>query len=44
MAKVFPEEMNPLNIDDVRGSLRTIEDYIRYMTERMEFANTSPIS
>lgn len=40
MAKVFPEEMNPLNVEDVRGSIRTIEDYIRYMTERMEFANT----
>ena len=35
---VFPENMNKLNPDDARGSFSTIESYIRYMTERTEFA------
>lgn len=35
---VFPESMDKLNTDDARGSLATIENYIRYMTERVEFA------
>lgn len=35
---VFPENMDKLNADDVPGSLSIIENYIRYMGERMEFA------
>lgn len=38
MAAVFPERMNRLDPGDPTGSLSTIEEYIRYMTERMEFA------
>ena len=33
---VLPEEMNRLNVDDARGSLRALESYIRYMCERIE--------
>ena len=35
---VFPENMDKLNHNDVRSSFATIENYIRYMTERTEFA------
>jgi len=35
---VFPENMDKLNTDDAQGSFAIIENYIRYMTERMEFA------
>ena len=35
---VFPESMNKLDPEDTRGSFSTIESYIRYMGERMEFA------
>ena len=35
---VFPESMDKLDANDVRGSFATIENYIRYMTERMEFS------
>ena len=35
---VFPENMNRLDPGDVPGSLRTLENYIRYMAERMEFS------
>lgn len=35
---VFPEGMNRLDVNDVPGSLSRIENYIRYMTDRMEFA------
>lgn len=38
---VFPEQMNRLDPNDMAGSLRVIENYIRYMTERMEFANSN---
>lgn len=38
MAAVFPESMDKLNLDNSRGSLATIENYIRYMAERMEFS------
>ena len=33
---VLPEQMNRLNVDDARGSLRALESYIRYMCERIE--------
>lgn len=36
---VFPENMERLNLEDVAGSLRKIENYIRYMSERVEFSN-----
>ncbi len=35
---VFPENMDKLNADDVPGSFAKVQDYIRYMTERVEFA------
>lgn len=35
---VFPESMNKLDVNDTTGSLNRIENYIRYMTERVEFA------
>lgn len=38
---VFPESMERLNVDDTPGSLRRIENYIRYMVERMEFSNSN---
>ena len=31
--------MNRLDLSDPSGSLSTVENYIRYMTERMEFSN-----
>ena len=38
---VFPERMNKLDPEDVGASLRTIEDYIGYITERTEYALTN---
>ncbi len=38
---VFPESLERLNVDDTPGSLRRIENYIRYMVERMEFSNSN---
>lgn len=38
---VFPESMTKLDPNDTAGSLMKIENYIRYMTERMEFANSN---
>ena len=35
---VFPESMDKLDANDARGSFATIENYIRYMTERTEFS------
>ena len=35
---VFPESMDKLNTDDVRSSLPVMENYIRYMCERVAFA------
>lgn len=35
---VFPENMNKLDVNDVPGSLGRVENYIRYMTERVEFS------
>ncbi len=37
---VLPENMDKLNPEDVQGSLSIIENYIRYMGERIEFAMT----
>lgn len=41
MAAIFPEQMDRLHLEDVQGSLRILENYVRYMTERMEFANSN---
>ena len=38
MAAVLPESMDRLNVDDPRSSLSIIEEYIRYMGERIEFS------
>ena len=42
---IFPEQMDRLNLEDPTGCLQQIENYIRYMAERMEFysSNTSKI-
>ena len=37
-SKVFTETMNHTDPEDTKGSIRTIDRYIRYMTERVEFA------
>ena len=36
---VLPESMDKLDAQDVAGSLSIIENYIRYMGERIEFSN-----
>ena len=38
---VFPERMRPIDTANVEGSIKTIEEYIRYMVERMEFKNSN---
>lgn len=38
MAAVFTENMNKLDLNDTAGSLKTIESYIRYMQERVEYS------
>lgn len=40
---VFPESMDKLNLEDTRGSLAKIENYIRYMIERTEFAMSNTV-
>ena len=35
---VFPENMERLDLNDARKSLSIIQDYIRYMGERIEFS------
>ena len=35
---VLPENMDKLNVDDAKSSLAIIENYIRYMGERIEFS------
>ncbi len=35
---VLPESMNRLNVEETERSLSVIENYIRYMGERIEFA------
>lgn len=34
---VFPESMDPIEPEDPARSLRTLDEYVRYMTERIEF-------
>ena len=35
---VLPENMDRLNVEDAKASLSIIENYIRYMGERIEFS------
>jgi len=35
---VLPEDMNKIDTQDPQGSLKVIEQYIRYMGERIEFS------
>ena len=35
---VFPERMDRLSSEDMPGSLNTLENYIRYMGDRVEFS------
>ena len=35
---VLPENMDKLDVNDTSGSLSKIQDYIRYMGERIEFS------
>lgn len=41
MAKVFPEEMDRLDPNNPARSFRVLEDYIRYITERVEFSSAN---
>lgn len=41
MAAVFPEPMGRLNPANAEESIKKVEDYIHYMVERMEFANSN---
>lgn len=41
MARIFPEDMDRLDPNNIAQSLRTIEDYIRYITERVEFSSVN---
>lgn len=38
---IFDKELNHLDPQDTNGSLRTLENYISYMRERLEFNNTN---
>lgn len=38
MAAVFPESMDRLNVQDPTTALSIVEQYIAYMTERIEFS------
>ena len=38
---VFPERMKPIDPANTEESLKTIESYIRYMVERMEFTHSN---
>lgn len=38
---VFPERMKPLDPNNPEESLKIIEDYLRYMTERLEFTHSN---
>ena len=35
---VLPESMDRLNVEDTKASLSIVENYIRYMGERIEFS------
>ena len=35
---ILDKSMNPISVSDMKGSLTTIENYIRYMGERIEFS------
>lgn len=35
---VFPEDMNRINYDDPKQALKQIENYIRYIVERVQFS------
>lgn len=36
-SNVFPEDMNPISADNIKEAIRTMDEYMRYMTERMNF-------
>mgnify|MGYP002545181617 CR=1 FL=1 len=38
---IFDKELNHLDLQDAAGSLRTLENYISYMRERLEFNNSN---
>lgn len=38
MDRVFPENMNPVSVDDTKDALSTHDFYIRYMRENIEHA------
>lgn len=40
MSRVFTESMNKLDPQDTTRSFSVVENYIRYMTERIEFSIT----
>ena len=38
---VFPEAMEPIDLDHLRSAMRVIDNYLRYMAERTDFAINS---
>lgn len=38
MERVFPENMNFINANDAQNAFGTIDSYIRYMRERVEYS------
>lgn len=38
MDRVFPKNMDPIDKDDEKKAIGTLEDYIRYMKEQIEWA------
>ena len=41
MANVFPERLDKVNYDNLKGAVQQLEAYIRYMCERTDFAVTN---
>lgn len=40
---VFPEDMNKTDPQDPETSIRTMDEYIRYMVQRLEFNNSQVV-
>ena len=38
---VFPEAMEPIDLDHLKSAVRVVENYLRYMAERTDFAINS---
>ena len=38
MDKVFPKNMDPVDKDDLKNGVQTLDEYVRYMREQIEWA------